>query len=616
MLPGRNVEIRWNSQPLVRFLLPFALGCFCSQLVSAQLMLMICWLFLLLLWLKFRFKTAGLWRIFSAFLLSLLVGLTGMLTNTNQKKKTTGKDLVYGLLEVLPEPVYKKNSFRFDAVHIATFENSAWKRAAINYRVILRADSTMEIKTGTVLLCIIKPEEPPVAIIQGAFSMKKWLADKGIEQLLRLDSGEYLVTTKKSNQLQRELIDFRKQLISRLSEAGMAQRELTVAGALLLGDRAEIDQELVKDFTASGLVHILAVSGMHVGLIYGAWMLLLGLIIPQRKKSIIAISAIPLIWTYALITGLSPSVLRAVVMYTLLTIASLRKSPAHPLNALAAAALLMVISQPGVYKNLGFQLSFAAVWGIIVMQPLIRSCEMIRYRWLRMIAVSAMVTLAAQAATAPLGFYHFGSFPVYFFLANILAIPLSTILTYWGIATVLLAPVKVVGQFFVIIFEKGIQLLNSLAHTIQLLPHSRIAGYFISNWELIISLLLLFQFSLLISNPGLRRLKIALYHLLFLSLFSTLLELKQNSGFHYLASAHKKQLDILVFNNGCITRIQAGGFSPKSLNQEMETILGKEFRRKQPDKSYQFNRQDLISSNSLAVKTAIWRRLKHPACQP
>lgn len=590
-MPGTTNIPHWKSQPLLRFMVPFFVGLSWVPPLSSTVLLISFWIAWIALTFLNRFKLQrAKARHLSALSLLILIWLCGIqLKHQEFNSSFKEKEYRYVVLEVMPEPVFRNEKHRFDALVKAHKDQNTWKRTRELIRVNARSDSNQNIKTGSVLLAKIKPELPPAAMLPGTFCMKSWLADRDIRFTAQLSRDDWLMTPQTTNWLRRHLIDFRKVLIQRLAKAGLAERERAVAGALILGDRAEIDQEVIADFTASGLVHILAVSGMHVGLIYGAWILLLAWLLPKGRRDWAIFTALPLIWVYAILTGLSPSVLRATVMYSLIAIASMRKTPASPFNALAGAALLMLVYDPSVLKQAGFQLSFIAVWGILTVEPILNRCRAIRLRVWRMVAISALVTFAAQMATAPFGFYHFGSFPVYFFIANLLAIPLATILTYWGIWSIIAAPIPVVGPACVWLLEKGIFLLNSLAAWVQQLPFSSISGAYFTLPELFAALVLLMAIALMIYRPSILTVRKALYAALGLSILLGATDLIRLYKPKYIAYRKRASLELCFVRKGQITHVTVGKAMQLAAHQEIGIALGKEFRQSKCQTHYIFN---------------------------
>ncbi len=232
-------------------------------------------------------------------------------------------------------------------------------------------------------------------------------------------------------------LTYRQRLLQRYLDLGIGQEEAAVAVAMTLGDRSRLTNELRDTYSMSGASHILALSGMHLGIIYLLFSFLLGFGRWSWLREIIIVASI---WAFVFLTGLSPSAVRAAVMITIYSIVSVANRNRMSLNALAFAALVMLIANPLNLYDVGFQMSFLAVFAILVLYPSVY--RWVDAQWLSNHSVAkwawAMVVLSccAQVGVAPLTAYYFGRFSVYFLLTNFVVIPLATLLLYLSVAMV------------------------------------------------------------------------------------------------------------------------------------------------------------------------------------
>lgn len=278
-------------------------------------------------------------------------------------------------------------------------------------------------------------------------------------------------------------------------------REAGIATALLLGVKDRLDQEVLEAYSGAGLMHLLAVSGLHVGFIFIVLSRVLGQVrkIPQGGPYLFAVIVIACLWFYAFVTGLSASVLRAVTMFSVMAIAKAinRRTPIY--NSLAIAAFFLLIYDPFMLTSVGFQLSYLAVAGIVYMQPKIYQWVLAPNKALDYLWQITSVSIAAQIATFPLALYYFHQFPNYFLLSNILVLPLAELLLGTGIATVLFSFIPGLNLALGYLLKNLIATINTIIFSIDKLPAATSEGIYLRTAEMwliylsIIGFLLVFQ---------------------------------------------------------------------------------------------------------------------------
>lgn len=271
----------------------------------------------------------------------------------------------------------------------------------------------------------------------------------------------------------------------RLKALVKGSQEYGIATALLLGVKEHIENDIKGAYSSAGLMHLLAVSGLHVGFIY---LIFHWLFKPLRfvsgGKVLYTLNIIACLWLYAFVTGLSASVLRAVAMFTVITIAKASNRRTNIYNTLAVSAFALLLYDPLMFTSVGFQLSYIAVLGIVYIQPKI-------YRWLRFshwlpdyLWQLTSVSIAAQLATFPLAVYYFHQFPNYFLLSNLLALPLAPALLLLGISTLLLSFVPVLGEILGYLLRTLIETLNMVIVELSKLPLAASKGIYLHQAEL------------------------------------------------------------------------------------------------------------------------------------
>ena len=279
-------------------------------------------------------------------------------------------------------------------------------------------------------------------------------------------------------------------LCERYKQMGITGKELGILSALTLGYREDLDKNVQRSFSVSGAMHILAVSGLHTGIVWGIviWMLTLGgwrkpLWEEKYKRWWVNISAIVLIWLYAFVTGLSPSVMRSALMLSFFGVSSLLERYTSRWNPLFAAAVIILMINPLALWSVSFQLSFAAVVGIMLVGNRMQRVVVLRGRVLQYIGGLLMISIAAQVGTIPLTMYYFGQTSNYFALTNLLVIPMAFVVLLLGFSTLVMSWC-VVGEWFGIATKWCTWLLREAVEWVENLPGST-TQISLSEWGMI-----------------------------------------------------------------------------------------------------------------------------------
>lgn len=474
---GVHKSINWNRQPLVRPLMLIIAGLLCSQFVIQNILVInICILVLtsaLLVHSHKRFLNQALvsFIINSAFFLSGISLAESSICSDVGIPKFSNSTL---LVKQRTEPVYKGFGDDFKSQCIveakAILVGNTWKDIDGNIKITLIKDSLTTLP-GELLLLHGHFKKPSNEILPGSFDFERFCRIKSIDALCTINKNQLMPLGKnEQNFVFSFILKIRRAIISYLKDSGFDANQVGIASALLVGYRADIDAELNSAYSKAGIVHVLAVSGMHVSLVFGSVLWLLGRFLKPRNA---VVAGIFVLWFYAFLAGLSSSVLRSACMFSLLAISKLLVKSSITSNAMAGAALLMLISDPQILYDPGAQLSFAAVWGIYARSTtpsiLFFKCKLVRY-----VIDSLWICMVAQLATLPITLWYFGSFPVYFLLANLLAVPFSTGLIYLGFISLILFPLGFVSVPLLELMKVGIDVLNYFTLFVSSLPLSSI----------------------------------------------------------------------------------------------------------------------------------------------
>lgn len=489
--------------PLIRLLLPFAAGIIVAisndfyKTGALPILLIPVSLFILCLIIK-QIPTLRRWKYrwvfgFSCYLCLFsagffLVPVKHELNNPSHFNNYDG-DTKALLVKITEPPTEKPNSIRLFCNVAGIKDSLNWHQTEGRLIVYLQKDSfSSGLKYGDLVLCYGSPKIIKPPLNPHEFNYKRHLANMGIFSQLYCPSGAWRKTgTNEGNTLLKPIYSIRERLINILKNSSLHQQEFAVASALLLGHREALDQELLQSFSASGAIHILCVSGLHVGIVY----LVLSVCFSFMDKNAFlrtlrTILTIISIWLYAAITGFSPSTNRAAIMFSFMALGGIFERQTNTYNTLAASAFLLIFTNPFVITKVGFQLSYLAVLGIITFQPPLAKLLVFKNKLASYIWGIITVSLAAQLATAPLSIYYFNQFPNFFLLTNLVAIPLTSIILYTGIAFFALSFIPLLSQLLSSCLYFLIKALNNSVIFVEGLPFSLSQSLYLSTMALLL----------------------------------------------------------------------------------------------------------------------------------
>ena len=354
---------------------------------------------------------------------------------------------------------------------------------------------------GSLILFSAEVQEISPPANPGAFDYRKYMANNNVYHQVYLDILSWkTLAAPRGFSIMRSAHKVAAKFVSILKANGLKGQEFAVASALILGQNDMLDNETLQAYSGSGVTHILSVSGLHVGVIFIVISFLLGFMKKKGGQLYLKTAIILLtIWAYALLTGMSPPVMRSAAMFTFISIGNASRRNVHIINSLAVSALLLLLIDPLMISNIGFQLSYMAIVGIVFINKPIADLLEPKSKIANEIWALIAVSLAAQIATAPLTTLYFHQFPAYFIPANLIAIPLSFLAIYAGLAVLVTSAVPVVSNFLGMLTNYLLFGMNYSVRFIEDLPHSvlHITSVFTIEalllYLIIISLILLFS---------------------------------------------------------------------------------------------------------------------------
>ena len=294
------------------------------------------------------------------------------------------------------------------------------------------------------------------------FNYARYLKKQGIYHQIKSAPSEILNLRYPKHSMRGYAERFRNYCIKKLEQTSITQKELAIIQALVLGQKRAVDTQQYREYAAAGAIHILAVSGLHVGVLYAILLVLFSPLLRVQKGEIIrSMCIISCLWGYALLTGLSPSVCRAVTMFSFFAIAQTLRRKTSTINTLSLSFLILLIFNPLFLFHVGFQLSYLAVLAILTIHPKLSKYYIPGNKVTSVVWNTATVTLAAQIGLAPLSIYYFHQFPGLFFITNILVLPLLGGILSMGILVIVLACFSILPESLAHFYGNTIGLLNN-----------------------------------------------------------------------------------------------------------------------------------------------------------
>ncbi len=519
----------WQQMPFVRFIIPFIAGILLQhELNLAVEYIFVSWIFSgILAWIflnKIR-KIYHLWM--SGILLNFFLIFFGMcltwLQNDNNFPDFFKKHHFRYLIVKIDESVTSgKNTDKTRAVVLQGIDSLHHLQSLSgNLLLYFKKDSLpSKLQYGDVLLIKSQIQEISSPANPGEFNYKKYLQSKHIYYQSYLTPKQYkIIKRQQGSKLFQIAFQSQDYIRETLHTYVSGKNETGVGEALLFGFDDDIDMEIFNAYSRTGTLHVLAVSGMHVALIF---MVLSFFLTPLQKIKKLKLLKPALlltgIWLYSVLCGLSPSILRASIMLSFMVIGELINRKSNTFNSLAASAFLLLVSDTSVISNVGFQLSYAAVLGIISFYQMIYEGLDFSTRIGDMIWQVISVSLAAQTLTFPMSLFYFHQFPNYFLLANLLIIPITTLIIYNGILLLIFSKFIIISKALGFCMLWLISISNSIVAFIEKLPGSYIESIHFSIPVLLLTYSLLIVIVIYFNKRDVFIFKIGLTFILLISL--------------------------------------------------------------------------------------------------
>ncbi len=469
--------------PFFRLLLPLILGIIVYQYVDFQHWGLYAMFFLAIVLMvlpfairipkrQFQFRWLFGCGIF-LFLFVLIYFLSGEREKENVFQRLNSKGIYR--VELTAAPIEKAKSYLCKVDVIQYFDSTNWVTTRGKAILYLQKDSAAsKLLFGDRLMLEAKFSPPERALNPDGFDYAAYLKRQGVGAVCYVPSGSWRMTDRDMGfSIQRQADICRNYLLNIYREFHIEGDEFAVLAALTLGYTDALQPDLRASYSATGAMHILSVSGMHVGVVYVVMAFLLSFLNKNQRQKVLKATLISLfLWGYAFLSGLSPAVVRATLMFSFVAIATCFERKSQIYNTIFMSAFFMLLYNPNFLFDVGFQLSYSAVLSIIFFQPIIGKLYIANNKYSKAVWDLFSVSLAAQLGTMPFTLYYFQQFPNYFLLTNFVAIPLSTIVIYLAMALLMTSFVPYLSAGVAFLLKWSLWLLNFLIVWVQNLPYS------------------------------------------------------------------------------------------------------------------------------------------------
>ena len=482
--------------PSVKLLLPLVLGIAVGDALGDSITSMLWWMMTVCM-IVITFvvcKKKYLQSLLLLFTVFLVGGTFVSMKRQSTKVQLPDKQITFKAV-LLSNPVVHGKVIQTDLM-VMTESEPIKVRASILRDTISNRYQTLHLGDGIEATAYL---EEPMNFSDATFDYARWLKLHGYSAETFIFYNQWQkakVNLRQMSFLQRTLLvaaGYRERLMKVL-ETNLDSTHLAIVSAMTLGDKQLISKDIKEDYSITGASHVLALSGLHLTILYGLLSFLMSWcerILPRMfRRGMSELFILLILWTYVVLVGMSSSVVRSAVMLTIYSFVTLLNRDRLSVNTLALTAIIMLISNPYNLYDIGFQLSFISVWAILLFYPLIyeliplkqkKSLVIVRWLW-GMIAVS----LAAQLGTAPLIAYYFGRISTVFAFSSLIAVPSTMVIVSSSFCLLLLSPFpslsSFIGKFICVITET----LNTSLHWLASLSYASIENVHISIYQLFI----------------------------------------------------------------------------------------------------------------------------------
>ncbi|MDB5115290.1 MAG: hypothetical protein JWQ79_782, partial [Mucilaginibacter sp.] len=403
------------------------------------------------------------------------------------------KAVQYLVVKINNEPIVKNGLIRFTANVEQQVINGNRTNTNGTLLIAIKDSTAIQLYYGDELLIPAKYNAIDRPFNPAEFNYKKYLANQNIYYQAFLYPKQFAVlNTNGGNPVIAYSLRLRQRLVEKFKQNMHDTSAIAVASTLILGYKADLSNEVLQAYSKTGTIHVLSVSGAHVAIIYLILNLAFGFLGRYRFGKVFkAVLIISLIWYYSLLTGFSPAVCRAAVMISMVIIGKTYNRYINTLNILALSAFFLLLYDPLFITDVGFQLSYLAVAGLIIFQPLVYKWIKFKHKWANKLWQLCSVSIAAQVITFPLSAFYFHQFPVYFLISNLFIIIPAEVIMCTGIAYLLIPQLPIISASLGFVLEKSILIMTKVLAVIEYSPFASIGKIWLTTAEYLLAYLVI-----------------------------------------------------------------------------------------------------------------------------
>lgn len=503
----------WKRLPFARMLIFFFIGILIDRALpipfalycSALLILLI--LICIIEYLPLRYQ----WRLkqLHGLLIILLILFVGSLNNNITPQRTevaikTSKidSSSYLLIKINDQSHTTNKTVRYQGTLLIPQEHSY--TYAGKCFVYVQRTSAHRLEKKDLIITLEKPQRVINTSNPGSFDFSAYAKQQQVTHTLFIKDDHCYIRLRSDSSKNNSIIeDIRQKILFILRTSIKDTTHVGLAEAMLIGYREDLDRTLLNNYIATGVVHVIAISGLHLGLIFMLIDLGIKSIFGKKRAAVAGVLiTIPLLWGFAILTGSSSSVNRSALMFTVLILGRLISKRNNSLNVLCASAFILLFYNPSLITDLGFQLSYVAVGSILLFERGINTLIYLKNKIAKYVWNMVSITLAAQILTTPLVILHFHRFPTLFLFSNLVAVPLSSIILILEIALCIVYLLGIDVVLIVDLIELLMKCMNGYIEAIGKISFNMIDNIYVSDLYMIICCLLIGSLIWLIGNAS------------------------------------------------------------------------------------------------------------------